>query len=228
LVKNSFLDINKKNRNDQEPGTILTGIFTEKGFINKNVSLKNIHKSNEEPISAGFFIAASLNKNSNKTISRNTIIKYLEFLTNSYIIYAAPRYDIKGKELLSTNPKYYLVDLGLKNITTTNKYDADLGRKLENVVYFELLRRGGKIYAGKNNDKEIDFVVQKPNNEREYYQIAFTVNDEKTFEREISAFRNIRDNYPKFLLTLDFDNTNIEGIHKVNVIDWLLGASHSP
>ena len=173
-------------------------------------------------------IAATLNKNSNKTISHNTIIKYLEFLTNSYIIYAAPRYDIKGKELLSTNPKYYLVDLGLKNITTTNKYDADLGRKLENVIYFELLRRGGKIYAGKNNDKEIDFVVQKPNNEREYYQIAFTVNDEKTFEREISAFRNIRDNYPKFLLTLDFDNTNIEGIHKVNVIDWLLGESHSP
>ena len=172
-------------------------------------------------------IAVTLNKNSNKTISHNTIIKYLEFLTNSYIIYAAPRYDIKGKELLSTNPKYYLVDLGLKNITTTNKYDADLGRKLENVVYFELLRRGGKIYAGKNNDKEIDFVVQKPNNEREYYQIAFTVNDEKTFEREISAFRNIRDNYPKFLLTLDFDKTNIEGIHKVNVIDWLLGASHS-
>jgi uncharacterized protein len=172
-------------------------------------------------------IAATLNRNSKKTISHNTIIKYLEFLTNSYIIYAAPRFDIKGKELLSTNPKYYLVDLGLKNITTTNKYDADLGRKLENVVYFELLRRGGKIYAGKNNDKEIDFVVQKPNNEREYYQIAFTVNDEKTFEREISAFRNIRDNYPKFLLTLDFDKASIEGIQKVNVIDWLLGASHS-
>jgi predicted AAA+ superfamily ATPase len=172
-------------------------------------------------------IAATLNKNSKKTISHNTIIKYLEFLTNSYIIYAAPRYDIKGKELLTTNPKYYLVDLGLKNITTTNKYDADLGRKLENVVYFELLRRGGKIYAGKNNDKEIDFVVQKPNNEREYYQIAFTVNDEKTFEREISAFRNIRDNYPKFLLTLDFDKTSIEGIQKVNVIDWLLDASYN-
>jgi len=130
-------------------------------------------------------IAATLNKNSKKTISHNTIIKYY-------------------------------------------KYDSDLGRKLENVVYFELFRRGGKVYAGKNNDKEIDFVVQKPNNEREYYQIAFTVNDEKTFEREISAFRNIRDNYPKFLLTLDFDNTSIEGIQKINVIDWLLGASHSP
>jgi predicted AAA+ superfamily ATPase len=167
-------------------------------------------------------IALALNKNSKKTISHNTISKYLDFLTNSYIIYPAARFDIKGKELLTTNQKYYLVDLGLKNITTTNNYDADLGRKLENVVYFELLRRGGKIYVGKNNNKEIDFVVQKPNNEREYYQIAFTVNDEKTFEREVSALRNIRDNYPKYLLTLDFDNTNIEGIQKVNVIDWLL------
>ena len=167
-------------------------------------------------------IAAQLSKNSSKVISHNTIIKYLEFLTNSYIIYPASRYDIKGKELLTTNQKYYVVDLGLKNINTTNKFDADLGHKLENVVYFELLRRGGKIYAGKNNDKEIDFVVQKSNNERAYYQVAFTVNDEKTFEREISAFRSIRDNYPKYLLTLDFDNTSIEGVQKINVIDWLL------
>ena len=75
---------------------------------------------------------------------------------------------------------------------------------------------------GKHKDKEIDFVVQKPNNEREYYQVAFTVNDEKTFSREISAFRKIKDNYPKYLLTLDFDNTSIDGIQKLNVVDWLL------
>ncbi|MCO5240207.1 MAG: ATP-binding protein [Chitinophagaceae bacterium] len=167
-------------------------------------------------------IATELNKNSQKKISHNTIIKYLDFLTKSYILYPAPRFDIKGKELLTTNEKYYLVDLGLRNITVTNKYDADLGHKLENVVYFELLRRGGKVYAGKNNDREIDFVVQKPNNEREYYQVAFTINDEKTYKREISAFKNIKDNYPKYLLSLDFDNTNIDGIQKLNVIDWLL------
>ncbi len=167
-------------------------------------------------------IATALSDKRPKSISHNTVIKYLDFLSNSYVIYPAPRYDIKGKELLTTNHKYYLVDLGLKNITTTNKYDADLGRKLENVVYFELLRRGGKVYAGKNNDKEIDFVVQKPNNEYAYYQVAFTVNDEKTFEREISAFRSIRDNYPKYLLTLDYDTSNIEGVYKLNVIDWLL------
>lgn len=169
-------------------------------------------------------IADALNKNSKKTISHNTVSKYLEFLINSYIIYPAQRYDIKGKELLTTNPKYYLVDLGLKNITTTNKYDTNLGRKLENVVYFELLRRGGKVFVGKNGDKEVDFIVQMNNNTREYYQVAFTVNDEKTFEREISAFRNIRDSYPKFLLTLDFDNTSIEGIQKINVIDWLMNS----
>ncbi|MBS3998943.1 MAG: ATP-binding protein [Desulfobulbaceae bacterium] len=167
-------------------------------------------------------IAEELNKNSQKKISHNTIIKYLDYFTQSYILYSAPRYDIKGKELLTTNEKFYVVDLGLRNIVTTNKHDADLGHKLENVVYFELFRRGGKVYVGKHNDKEIDFVVQKPNNEREYYQVAFTVNDEKTFMREISAFKNIKDNYPKYLLTLDFDNTNIDGIQKLNVVDWLL------
>ena len=167
-------------------------------------------------------IAAQLNHNSQKKVSHNTIIKYLDFLTQSYILYGAPRYDIKGKELLSTNGKYYVVDLGLKNITATNKSEADLGRKLENIVYFELFRRGGKVYVGKHNDREIDFVVQKANNEREYYQVAYTVNDEKTFNREISAFDRIKDNYPKFLLTMDYDNTSINGIQKLNVIDWLL------
>lgn len=168
-------------------------------------------------------IAEQLNRNSDKTISHNTIIKLIGYLKESYILYSAPRYDIKGKELLSTNEKYYLVDLGLKNITSTNKYDVDLGHKLENVVYFELLRRGGKVFVGKQKDKEVDFVVQKANNEREYYQVAYTVNDGKTFEREISSLRSIKDNYPKYLLTLDYDNAVIEGIQKKNTIDWLLG-----
>jgi predicted AAA+ superfamily ATPase len=167
-------------------------------------------------------IAMQLNKNSDKTISHNTIIKFIGYLTEAYILYVAPRYDIKGKELLTTNEKYYVVDLGLKNITSTNKYDANLGHKLENVVYLELLRRGGKVFVGKNNDKEVDFIVQKANNIREYYQVAYTVNDEKTFGREFSSFRNIRDHYPKYLLTLDYDNVVIEGIQKKNVIDWLL------
>ena len=116
----------------------------------------------------------------------------------------------------------YVVDLGLRNILSSKAYTVDQGCKLENIVYFELLRRGGKVYAGKNKDKEIDFVVQNPSNDRAYYQVAFSVNDENTFEREISAFKNMKDNYPKFLLTLDYDNSNIDGIQKINVIDWLL------
>jgi len=104
----------------------------------------------------------------------------------------------------------------------SSEWVAGFGSEYPNVVYFELFRRGGKVYVGKYNDKEIDFIVQKSNNEREYYQVAFTVNDEKTFKREISAFKRINDNYPKYLLTLDYDNANIDGIQKLNVIDWLL------
>ena len=167
-------------------------------------------------------IAAQLNRNSQKKISHNTIIKYLDFLTQSYILYVAPRYDIKGKEMLATNEKYYIVDLGLKNITATNKHELDLGRKLENIVYFELLRRGGKVYVGKHNDREIDFVVQKANNQREYYQVAYTVNDEKAFNREISAFDRIKDNYPKFLFTLEYHYTSKNRNKKIKVIYWLL------
>jgi len=173
------------------------------------------------PVSASN-IAATLNKNSDKNISHNTIKNYLDYLCQSFVLYRAKRYDVKGKELLTTNDKFYLVDLGLRQISFENKFDSDLGHKLENVVYFELLRRGGEIFIGKNKDKEIDFMVQKNNNEREYYQVAYTVSDEKTLNREIQAFKNINDNYPKYLLTLDFDNSSLNGIKRINIIDWLL------
>jgi predicted AAA+ superfamily ATPase len=143
---------------------------------------------------------------------------------NAYILYRAPRFDIRGKELLSHNEKYYVVDLGLKNITSTNHSDTNLGHKLENVIYFELLRRGGKIFVGKNKEKEIDFVVQKPNNQLEYYQVAFSVSDEKTYAREMGAFKDIKDHYPKYILTLDYDTFNVDGIQKLNVIDWLMNS----
>ncbi len=155
-------------------------------------------------------------------LSHNTVQKFIRFLTEAYLVYPVKLYNIKGKRLLSTNYKYYVVDLGLKNILQTNKIDTDLGHKLENVVYFELLRRGGEVYAGRSEQGEVDFVVQKYNGVREYYQVAYTVNDEKTLKREISSLLKIRDAHPKFLLTLDFDNSNIEGVQKINVISWLL------
>lgn len=157
-------------------------------------------------------------------VSHNTVKKVIDYLTQSYLIYPVRLYNIKGKRLLASNYKYYVVDLGLKNILQSNRYDSDLGHKLENVVYFELLRRGGEVYAGKSQQGEVDFVVHKPNGGVEYYQVAYTVNDEKTFNREISSLRKIRDSYPKFLLTLDYDTALIDGIQKLNVIDWLLSS----
>lgn len=169
-------------------------------------------------------IADELKRVTKESLSHNTVQKYIRFFTESYLIYPVQLYNIKGKRLLASNCKYYVVDLGLKNILQTNKVDTDLGHKLENVVYFELMRRGGEVYVGKSEDNEVDFVVKKYDGQLEYYQVAYTVNDEKTLERELSSLRKIRDNYPKYLLTTDFDNSIIDGIKKINLIDWLLDS----
>ena len=169
-------------------------------------------------------IADELKRVTKESLSHNTVQKYIRFFTESYLIYPVQLFNIKGKRLLASNCKYYVVDLGLKNILQTNKVDTDLGHKLENVVYFELMRRGGEVYVGKSEDNEVDFVVKKYDGQLEYYQVAYTVNDEKTLERELSSLRRIRDNYPKYLLTTDFDNSIIDGIKKINLIDWLLDS----
>ena len=163
-----------------------------------------------------------LRKTTGESISHNTVLKYLRYFTESYLVYPVRLYNIKGKRLLESNYKYYIVDLGLKNILNTNSALSDLGHKLENVVYFELLRRGGDVYAGKSGNGEVDFVVQKHDGNREYYQVAYTVNDEKTLKRELSSLEKIKDSYPKYLLTTDFDNVNYNGIQKINILDWLL------
>lgn len=167
-------------------------------------------------------IADTLRKNTQEPLSHNTILKYLRYFSESYLIYPVRLFNIKGKRLLASNYKYYVVDLGLKNILHTNAPTIDLGHKLENVVYFELLRRGGTVYAGRTDNGEVDFVVQHYDGTRAYYQVAYTANDEKTLKRELSSLRNIRDSHPKYLLTLDYDTSNIDGIQRVNVIDWLL------
>ena len=167
-------------------------------------------------------IADTLRKNTQEPLSHNTILKYLRYFSESYLIYPVRLFNIKGKRLLASNYKYYVVDLGLKNILHTNAPTIDLGHKLENVVYFELLRRGGTVYAGRTDNGEVDFVVQHYDGTRAYYQVAYTANDEKTLKRELSSLRNIRDSYPKYLLTLDYETSNIDGIQRFHVIDWLL------
>lgn len=167
-------------------------------------------------------IAEALNAEGD-TISHKTIANYLQYLTESFFMYKADRYDIKGKKLLKTQDKYYATDLGFRAALVSGKTDADLGHKLENIVYLELRRRNvGDIWVGKHDELEVDFVVQNPAGERAYYQVAWTAHDDATLERELRSLARIRDNYPKYLLTTDPGDTTIEGIRRVNVVDWLL------
>jgi predicted AAA+ superfamily ATPase len=146
---------------------------------------------------------------------------YLDAPHDSYIIYRADRYDVKGKILLKTLNKYYLVDLGLRKFLLGDK-PADPGHVLENVVYLELLRRGNKVFIGKVDDKEVDFVTEGVNG-TEYYQVAETVRGRETLERELAPLAAIKDHNPKYLLTRDYDPvTSHNGIRQINVLDWLL------
>ena len=134
-------------------------------------------------------------------ITHNTVLNYLKMLENAYIIYKVPRYDIKGKEILKTLEKYYIVDTGIRNIILGFR-DSDFGHIIENVVYFELLRRGYEVTVGKNDSFEVDFIATN-SNEKKYYQVTYTMMDENVKKREIGVLKNIKDNYEKTVLTMD-------------------------
>lgn len=160
-----------------------------------------------------------------KNSSYNTISNYVEALIDSYLIFRASRYDIKGKEFLKTQEKYYAVDIGLRYYMLGQESGKDMGHILENIIYLELLRRGYDVYIGKYDDLEVDFVAKKPEN-TEYYQVALTTrseDDNKILERELAPLKKINDNYPKYILTLDEDlDADFDGIKKINALDWLL------
>lgn len=159
-----------------------------------------------------------------RKIDTKTVEKYLEALSESYIIYQAKRYNIKGKQYLKTLEKYYVVDIGLRYMLLGSR-QADVGHILENVVYLELLRRGYDVYVGKVDEFEVDFVAQN-NRGTAYFQVALTVRDEKTLERELRPLLSIRDHYPKVILTLDEDpEVQYDGIRRINARDWLLGLT---
>lgn len=154
--------------------------------------------------------------------SNHTVENYITAMLESFLIYKAERFDVKGKSLLSRDYKYYGVDSGLRSYLLGKKADSDMGHILENIVYLELLRRGYKVYVGKVDDLEIDFVAENRNG-LTYYQVALTVRDEQTLNRELKSFKKTGDHYPKILLTLDMDlDADYDGITKINVVDWLL------
>ena len=151
-----------------------------------------------------------------------TIDMYLEALTDSYLFYKVQRYDIKGKMHLKTESKYYICDTGLRNMMlgTLNK---DIGHQIENIVYLELRRRGYTVSIGKaGRGTEVDFVTTR-NRQIEYYQVSASVLDQGTLERELAPLKQIKDNYPKSLITLDDYTADYNGIKQINLIDWLLG-----
>ena len=167
-------------------------------------------------------IANTLTSMGRKTDTK-TVEKYIKGLVDGLLIYEVNRYNIKGKEFLSTLSKYYVSDLGLRQMILGNR-NIDMGHILENIIYLELLRRKTNVYVGQFDKNEIDFVVIN-SNEIEYYQVALTVLDENTLKRELAAFKNIKDNYPKYLITLDdvLPNTDYDGIKVINALEWLFG-----
>lgn len=164
-------------------------------------------------------VSDTLTSGGRKT-SPATVENCYNALTESYLFYKATRYDIKGKEFLKSLEKYYAVDMGLRFFMLGIRTGDD-GFILENVVYLELLRRGYEVYVGKYNDFEIDFVAKK-DGLTEYYQVALSVRGQDTLERELRPFRLIKDNYPKFLITLDNSNDiDHDGIMQVYAVKWL-------
>ena len=161
---------------------------------------------------------------SNGTIVDNkTVAKYLDSLCDAFLLYKVPRYEIKGKGLLQTLHKYYLVDPCFRKVRLKRSIQTDRSHWLENTVYLELLRRYKHVYVGKIGDKEVDFVVIDHAGYTSYYQVAWTAMDEKTLERELAPLNAINDSNPKYLLTADFDLDPVyNGIRKLNVVDWLL------
>ena len=156
-----------------------------------------------------------------RKVSSPTIESYLQALEDSFIVKKVNRYEVSGKQILKTQNKYYVTDLGLQKILLSNS-KSNYGHKLENIVYLELLRRNYKVFIGKVNNLEVDFVAEK-DGFTEYYQVSQTVLDEKVLERELKPLKGIKDHNLKYLLTMDVvPKTNYDGIRQLNIIDWLL------
>lgn len=156
-------------------------------------------------------------------IDKQTVAKYLDALCEAYLIYKVPRFEIKGKGLLQTLNKYYVVDPCFAKVRLKKAILKDRSHWLENMVYLELLRQNKEVFIGKRHNLEVDFVAIDYNDYTSYYQVAWTTENADTLERELASLKAIKDSTPKYLLTTDVDfNPVYDGIRKLNVIDWML------
>lgn len=161
-------------------------------------------------------------KSEDRKVSVDTVLNYLDFCTKAYIIKKVSRFDTIGKKILKVDEKYYLSDHGFREARGYSNV-KDIERTLENIVYIELISRGYEVTIGKINDKEIDFIA-KINNEINYFQVSYILNDEKTRNREFGSLLEINDNFPKYVLSLDNFNFSQNGIIHKNLIDFLLSS----
>jgi len=156
-------------------------------------------------------------------VDKETVAKYLDAMCEAYLIYKVPRFEIKGKGLLQTINKYYVVDPCFAKVRLKKGILKDRSHWLENMVYLELVRRNRDVFIGKRNNLEVDFVTIDDSGYTSYYQVAWTTEHPETLERELASLRAIKDSNPKYLLTTDNDfNPVYDGIRKLNVVDWLL------
>jgi len=169
-------------------------------------------------------ISDTMTSNGRK-ISSATVESYLSAFLESFVLFRAGRYDIKGKEHLKTLEKYYVVDAGFRKTLLGSSANADVGHVLENVIYLELLRRGYKVYVGKIDSLEVDFIAMNDKTIK-YIQVSASVRDESVLERELKPLKMIKDSYSKCILTLDKDpQADFNGISRINALEWLMGVS---
>ena len=162
-----------------------------------------------------------LQRGKGKNIAGKTVEKYISMLRNAFIFFSVGRYDVKGKQLLKTLGKNYIIDMGFRNMLLGYR-DADRGHIIENIVFLELIRRGYRVYIGKVGETEVDFVAEKPN-DKLYIQVTESMQAPETRERELRPLQMINDNYEKIILSMDRSYINsYDGIKSLYLIDWLL------
>ena len=163
-------------------------------------------------------------KSEGRAVSPETVLNYIKACTDAFLFYQVKRQDLQGKKILSVNEKYYVADHGIREAVFGGNL-KDINLVLENIVYMELLRRGYNVSVGKLDDLEVDFVAVNQESTI-YIQVAATVRDENTLQRELRPLQRINDNYPKLILTLDDDpNADYAGIRRINALEWLIGKA---
>ena len=204
--------------------TILEKDIKPRNAIYNEVAFENLVRFLSDtvgsPVSANSIADYFIHTKDN--VDDKTVSRYISILNKSYLFYHANRFDLKGKKMLKTQGKEYIVDTGFRNVLLGRENLSDLGHILENVVYIELLRRRNSVWIGKNAAHEIDFVAKDINGYTHYYQICLTMREESTRERELSAFMNLKNHHPKTVICLDPEEPTYNGIVQRNATKWLL------